>query len=89
MTNENYTTQDYGLANWLVYNKITLIGAVAYPNETRKSFVFIWSDSIPQLEEEWGPPFSVPNTELARTCKKFFAAHSIIKKALKESMDVQ
>ena len=88
MQQENYTTKDYGLANWLVFNRITLIGTVEYPGDTRKAFVFLNSDRIPELVKEWGDPSSVPSHEPARTCKKFFSAHSIIKKSLKESLSI-
>jgi len=86
--NTNYTTQDYGLANWLVFNRVILLGTVEYSGDTKKHFVFEETDSIPALIEEWGPLFSLPNSEPARTCKKFFQAHSVVKKALRESLDV-
>lgn len=88
ITNDNFTTTDYGLANWLVFNRIQLLGTVHYANDSKKSFVFLYSDRIPELEAQWGPPLSNPETEPAKTCKKFFSAHSIIKKALKDSIDV-
>lgn len=85
---EEYATQDYGLANWLAFNRVTLLGTVKYPNSTRKSFVFVWEERIPDLEQAWGKPFDTPETEPALTCKKFFQAHSLIKQALKESYDI-
>lgn len=84
MRNENYVTDDYGLANWLVYNKVTLLGAVAYPNEQRKKFVFLPTSNIDELLIEW----QTPTTDVANICKRFFTSHTVIKKALKESMDI-
>lgn len=81
----HYTTQDYALANWLVFSGLEMIGSVQYPGNTRKSFVFIDSDNLQELVEEW----LVPTQEDTKICKAFFKAHTVIKKALKESMDVQ
>ena len=82
--NENFTTQDYGLANWLAFNRTELLGAIEFPGETRKSFVFLNSPGIPSLVKEWEDPRSTDGV----TCKRFFQAHSLIKKALKDSLDV-
>lgn len=87
-TNDNFTTQDYGLANWLVFNRVTLLGAVEYPGDSRKNFIFLPSDRIAELIQAWGEPLSLPTSEPARTCKRFFNAHSVIKRALKESLNV-
>lgn len=82
-----YKTQDYSLANWLVFNGVEFIGAVEYPPDTRKSFVFKHTADVEYLVEQWGPPRSLPTVEPALTCKKFFFAHTEIKKALKESLN--
>lgn len=84
----DYTTSDYGLANWLVFNGVELLGAIELPNDTRKNFVFLYEDRIPELVEAWGGPFSEPDTEPARTCKHFFKSHMYIKKNLRESIRV-
>lgn len=88
MNQMEFSTSDYGLANWLVFNRVELLGAVELPNEYRKNFVFLYEDRILELAEEWGEPFSEPDTEPARTCKKFFRAHAYIKKNLRESIRV-
>lgn len=81
---DEYSTQDYSLANWLVFKGVVLLGAIEYPGEVRKSFVFTSRPDVEQLVEEWYSPTKTDT----KTCKKFFAAHSIIKKSLKDSMDV-
>lgn len=82
-----YKTQDYALANWLVFNGVEFLGAVEYPPDTRKSFVFNYTANLDELVEQWGPPRSMPQTEPAQTCKKFFFAHTTVKNALKESLN--
>lgn len=84
----NFTTEDYGLANWLVFNRVVLLGAVAYPNSPKKKFVFMDSQRLADLVKEWGLPTAMPSTEPAKTCKRFFIAHTVIKRALKDSLDV-
>lgn len=84
MPNQNFTTADYGLANWLAFNRVELLGAIEYPGETRKSFVFSYSDKLQDLIDDW----ETPHSELAQICKRFFQAHTLIKKSLKESMSV-
>lgn len=86
--NTNFTTQDYGLANWLVFNRVELLGTIEYPNDTRKTFVFSPSTRLDELVEDWGEPTTLGVSENARICKKFFQAHSIVKKALKESLPI-
>lgn len=80
----NYSTQDYGLANWLVFNGIELLGTVEFPGDTRKSFVFVTRYDVNRLVEEW----QSPDTDEAAICKAFFKAHTIVKKNLKESLNV-
>lgn len=82
---ENYSTQDYGLANWLLFNGLEFLGCVQYPGDSRKSFVFINEDSVSELTDEW----KHPQTETGRLGKGFFRAHTAIKRALKESFDAQ
>lgn len=83
--NTKYTTQDYGLAAWLVFNRVELLGAIEFPGETRKSFVFVQTDYMPGLIEEWESPL----TEEAQAAKRFFKAVTIVKSALRESMSVE
>jgi hypothetical protein len=80
---QKYTTEDYGLANWLLFKGVEFLGAVAYPDNPRKSFFFIKPDNLEELTDEW---FN-PTTEEAKICKKFFKAHTIIKKELRDSYD--
>jgi hypothetical protein len=83
MPNE-YKTTDYGLATWLVFNRVTLVGTVAYPGDDKLKFVFLVSEPITNLVEEWERPRSAD----ARAFKRFFVAHTIVKNALKESYDI-
>lgn len=85
MRDNKFTTTDYGLANWLVFNGIDLLGAVEYPPDTKKSFVFLASTELDDLVSDW----ETPTTELAQTCKSFFHAHREVKSALKESLNVK
>lgn len=81
MPNE-YQTEDYALATWLVFNRVTLVGAVDTGGEKLK-FVFLVSEPINRLIEDWERPRSAD----ARLFKRFFVAHTIVKNALKESYD--
>lgn len=85
MPSNKFTTTDYGLANWLVFNRVELLGAVEIPPETRKSFVFTNQEDMDYLVQEW----QAPTTDEAAICKAFFKAHTLIKKTLKESLNVQ
>lgn len=80
----NYSTQDYSLANWLVFNGVELLGTVEYPGDTRKSFVFVSQPKLADYIEDW----TEGHSETRDICKRFFQAHTIIKKALKESLSV-
>lgn len=84
MQSNEYTTSDYGLANWLSFNGVELLGTVELPNETRKSFVFLNEDRLPDLITDWNNPVS----EQAVICRRFFKAHTYIKRNLKESLNV-
>lgn len=79
-----YPTSDYGLANWLVFNGVELLGTVELPNETRKSFVFLSDDRVEDLINDWNRPVS----EQADICRRFFKAHTYIKRNLRESLRV-
>lgn len=86
---QNYATQDYGLANWLVFNRVVLLGCVKYPGESRLSFVFQSHPDLDFLIEDWGQPHDAGGTDSAKTAKRFFKAHTIIKSALKEPLNVE
>lgn len=85
MNQNEYSTSDYGLANWLAFNGVELLGTVELPKETRKSFVFLNEDRLVDLIADWNNPVS----EQAEICKRFFKAHTYIKRNLKESLNVQ
>jgi hypothetical protein len=82
MPNE-FKTEDYALATWLVFNRVTLVGCVNYPNDTKSKFIFLVPEPIDNLINEWSHPRSAD----ARLFKRFFTAHTIVKNALKESYD--
>lgn len=84
MNQNEYTTSDYGLANWLSFNGVELLGAVELPNETRKSFVFLNEDRLEDLIADWNTPVS----QEAVVCRRFFKAHTYIKRNLRESLRV-
>lgn len=90
-----YSTDDYSLANWLVFNGVEFLGAVEYPQahnhreedcrhpSHRKRFAFLGDEKLEYFINEW----SFPSKDETKICKAFFRAHSIIKKALKDSLD--
>lgn len=79
------TTSDYGLANWLDFNGLLFLGTYELPNEPRKSFVFQTDpNEAMALIEEWVAADSME----ADICRRFFKSHSAIKRALKESYRV-
>lgn len=81
---QDYKTTDYGLAMWLVYRRVTLLGTVVFSNETYKTFVFLKNDSTEDYVEEW----ESSHKEEVTICRRFFMAHNLIKKALKEPVSV-
>lgn len=81
---EDYKTTDYGLAMWLVYRRVTLLGTLARPTETYKTFVFLKNDSTEEYVHEW----ESSHREEVVICRRFFMAHNTVKKALKESVNV-
>lgn len=84
MQQEEFKTEDYGLASWLVFCRVTLLGAVQIKNNPRKKFYFLYVDSIPKHVEEWNSGVS----DEIITCRKFFKALNTVKHALRESIDV-
>lgn len=81
---ESFKTADYSLATWLCYRKITLLGTVELPNDTRKRFVFLKTPDIEEYIEEW----NASDDDEVLTCKRFFRAHTTVKHALKDSYSV-
>lgn len=80
METKTYETSDYGLAAFLVFRKMTLLGAVGTKNSPRFKFIFVDNDDRQDYVDEWNEL----DNEVSLTAKRYFWSMGVVKRSIQE-----